>query len=67
MSTSTEQIEIRITYLEQANAELSDVVYQQRLELQALRAHLSELLGRIEAGQSQATTYSTEDEKPPHY
>jgi SlyX protein len=65
MSTP-EQIEIRITYLEQANAELSDVVYRQRLELEALRAQLLELLGRIEAG-SQATTYSAEDEKPPHY
>jgi SlyX protein len=67
MSTPIEQIEIRITYLEQANAELSDVVYRQRLELQALRTQLQELLGRIEAGQSQSTTYSPEDEKPPHY
>jgi SlyX protein len=46
---------------------LSDVVYKQRRELEALRAQLSELLGRIEAGQAQATTYSAEDEKPPHY
>jgi uncharacterized coiled-coil protein SlyX len=46
---------------------LSDVVYKQRLELEALRAQLQELLGRIEAGQSQATVYSPEDEKPPHY
>jgi uncharacterized coiled-coil protein SlyX len=61
-----EQIEIRITYLEQANTELSDVVYRQRLELEALRAQLLELLGRLDTGQS-PTTYSAEDEKPPHY
>ena len=67
MSTPIEQIEIRIAYLEQANAQLSDVVYQQRRELEALRARLSELLGRFEAAQSQATVYSPEDEKPPHY
>ena len=66
MSTSLEQIEIKIAYLEKANAELSDVVYQQRQELESLRAQLSELLGRLDATQA-PTTYSPEDEKPPHY
>ncbi len=66
MSTPIEQIEIRITYLEQANTELSDVVYRQRLELEALRAQLVELLGRLDAGLS-PTTSSADDEKPPHY
>jgi uncharacterized coiled-coil protein SlyX len=28
---------------------------------------LAMLAGRMEAAQSQATTYSAEDEKPPHY
>lgn len=67
MTMTLEQIEIRITYLEQANTELSDVVYQQRRELEALRARLSELLGRFEAAQTQSTAYSPEDERPPHY
>jgi SlyX protein len=67
MSTPIEQIEIRITYLEQANAQLSDVVYKQRLELDALRARLLELLGRLDAAQASTTTYSADDEKPPHY
>ena len=66
MGTSTEQIEIKIAYLEQANAELSDVVYEQRKELESLRAQLSELLRRLDAAQA-ATTHSPEDEKPPHY
>ncbi|MEO8307527.1 MAG: SlyX family protein [Pseudomonadota bacterium] len=66
MSTPIEQIEIRITYLEQANADLSDVVYRQRRELEALRAQLLELLGRLDSSQSQ-TPYSPDDEKPPHY
>lgn len=65
MSTPIEQIEIRIAYLEQANTQLSDVVYQQRQELEALRAQLQELLGRLDA--AQPTAYSPEDEKPPHY
>jgi SlyX protein len=67
MSESLEQIEIRIAYLERANAELSDVVYQQRLELEALRARLAEWMGRIEAAQGQSTAYTAEEEKPPHY
>ena len=67
MTTSIEQIEIKIAYLEQANAQLSDVVIQQRKELEALHAKLGELLGRLEAEQAAPTTYSPEDEKPPHY
>ena len=66
MGTSIEQIEIKIAYLEKANAELSDVVYQQRQELDSLRAQLSELLRRLDASQTPATQ-SPEDEKPPHY
>jgi uncharacterized coiled-coil protein SlyX len=62
-----EQIEIRIAYLEQANAQLSDMVIQQRQELEALRARLATQLARIEAAQSQATVYTPEEEKPPHY
>ena len=67
MTQSLEQIEIKIAWLEQANAQLSDVVIQQRKELEALHAKLSELMGRLEAEQAQPTAYSPEEEKPPHY
>jgi SlyX protein len=67
MSATLEQIEIKIAYLERANAELSDVVYRQRLELESLRARLTELIGRFDTAQGSATTYSAEDERPPHY
>ena len=66
VGTSIEQIETKIAYLEQANAELSDVVYEQRQELGSLRAQLSELLRRLDAAQP-PTTHSPGDEKPPHY
>jgi uncharacterized coiled-coil protein SlyX len=62
-----EQIEIRIAYLEQANTQLSDMVIQQRQELETLRARLATQLARIEAAQSQTTVYTPEEEKPPHY
>ena len=66
MSTPIEQIEIKIAYLEQANAELSDVVYRQGQELESLRAQLSELLRRLDAVQT-PTAPSPQDETPPHY
>ncbi len=66
-SDRIDQIEIRIAYLEQANAQLSDMVIQQRQELETLRARLATQLARIEAAQSQTTTYTAEEEKPPHY
>ena len=66
-SERLEQIEIRIAYLEQANTQLSDMVIQQRQELESLRSRLTTQLARIEAAQSQATTYTPEEEKPPHY
>jgi uncharacterized coiled-coil protein SlyX len=66
VGTSVEQLEIKIAYLEQASAELSDVVYQQRQELESLRAQLSELLRRLDASQM-PTTPAPLDEKPPHY
>lgn len=66
MSTPIEQLEIKIAYLEQANAELSDVVYRQGQELESLRAQLSELLRRLDTLQT-PTAPAPPDEMPPHY
>ena len=62
-----EQIEVRIAYLEQANAQLSDVILRQQRELEALREQLAVLLQRQEAAQASPTAYTAEEEKPPHY
>ena len=67
MNERLEQIEVKIAYLEQANAELSDVVYQQRQEIEALQRTIAALAGRFESAQAQPTPYTAEDEKPPHY
>lgn len=67
MRERIEELEVKVAYLEQANTELSDVVYTQRQEIEALRVQLDHLAGRIEAAQSAPTAYSAEDEKPPHY
>jgi uncharacterized coiled-coil protein SlyX len=67
MDAKLEQIESKIAYLEQANAELSSVMFRQQQELDALRLLLMEMSARFATAQAQATTWTEEDERPPHY
>ncbi len=68
MDQRIEKLEFKISFLEEATAQLSDVVYEQRQQIEALRAQLAGFMSRVEAAQSQsATSYSAEEERPPHY
>jgi SlyX protein len=61
---SLEQVQTKIAYLERSIAELSDVVFQQHKEIQALEAKLKALKERLEdTGIDRATV----QERPPHY
>ncbi|MGH8301404.1 MAG: SlyX family protein [Steroidobacteraceae bacterium] len=62
-----EQIETKIAFLERANAELSDVVYRQHREIEALRERIAALTARVEAAQAAPEVRTPEDERPPHY
>ena len=64
-----ERLETKIAYLESANAELSDVVYSQRKELDDLKARLTALSARLDSAQPEGggRPYTLEEEKPPHY
>ncbi len=63
-----ERIETKIAFLESANAELSDVLYRQKKEIDELRARLGQLQARLDAGPPEGgTPYTLEEEKPPHY
>jgi SlyX protein len=65
---AVERIEMKIAFLERANTELSDVVYRQQREIDALEAKLTELSGNVAAlKDQQPTEYSQEEERPPHY
>ena len=64
---SLEQIETKIAFLERANAELSDVVFRQQREIEALRAQIAALAVRVEAAQSDTDVRTPEEERPPHY
>ena len=62
-----EQIETKIAFLERANAELSDVVFRQHQDIEALRAQIAGLAARLDAAQAEATVRRPEEERPPHY
>ena len=62
-----ERLESKIAYLERANNELSDVVYRQHREIQALRARFDALAERFDAVTTADERRTPEDERPPHY
>ena len=49
---TVERLELKLAFLERANAELSDVVYSQHKQLEALREGLRTLAGKLDAGQT---------------
>lgn len=67
MNETIERLEMKVAYLEVANTELSDAVYRQQKELDALREHLATLVGRFDDAQNKTPEWTDEDEKPPHY
>ncbi|MGC1457764.1 MAG: SlyX family protein [Steroidobacteraceae bacterium] len=62
-----ERLELKLAFLERANAELSDVVYRQHKELEGLREGLRVLAEKLDARQSTESARRPEDERPPHY
>jgi SlyX protein len=68
MSTEAlERLETKIAFLERANGELSDVVYRQHRQIEALRSRLEALAERVSAMHSPEPASKPEDERPPHY
>jgi uncharacterized coiled-coil protein SlyX len=63
---SLELVQSKIAYLERAMAELSDVVFRQHKEIQALEAQLKSVREGLDAARSQEAR-PAEQERPPHY
>jgi len=61
-----ERVETKIAYLEQAMAELSDVVFRQHKEILALEAQIKALKDRL-AAPAVEDARTLEQERPPHY
>jgi SlyX protein len=64
---TVERLELKLAFLERANAELSDVVYRQHKELEQLRAGLRALAEKLDSRQTPEPERRPEDERPPHY
>jgi SlyX protein len=64
---TVERLELKLAFLERANAELSDVVYRQHKEIEELRAGLRGLAEKLDSRQTQEPARRPEDERPPHY
>jgi uncharacterized coiled-coil protein SlyX len=64
---TSERIEMKLAYLEQANQELSDVVYRQEQEIQKLVLQLAALSNRMDSMRGAPEQYTAEEERPPHY
>jgi SlyX protein len=61
---SLERVESKIAFLERSIAELSDVVFRQHQEIQALEAKLKALKERMEDTSADRVIVQ---ERPPHY
>ena len=64
---TVEQIQTKITFLENAAAELSDVVFRQQREIQALEAQIKVIVSRLSGAQADEAPRPPEHERPPHY
>jgi uncharacterized coiled-coil protein SlyX len=62
-----EQIQTKIAFLERAASELSDTVFRQHREIQALEAKLNAVVDRLSAAQADEGPRPPEQELPPHY
>ncbi|MGA3156510.1 MAG: SlyX family protein [Steroidobacteraceae bacterium] len=67
MNEAVERLEIKVAYLERANAELSDELYRQRQLLDALVSRHADLLRRLDETAAAPASADPLSEKPPHY
>ncbi len=62
-----ELIQSKIAFLERANGELSDQLYRQHREIEALTRRLQELADRLNSAVSEERVRAPDEERPPHY
>jgi SlyX protein len=62
-----EALETKVAHLERTTQELSDVLYRQQRELDALTGRLRQLLEQAQSPQPDAPDAATRIEIPPHY
>lgn len=65
--SALEKIELKIAFLENAYQELSDVVYRQQREIEALQFQLAISQRQLDEMKADQVAPRPEDERPPHY
>ncbi len=61
------ELEIKMSYQEDALSALNDVIYQQQTRIDGLEALLSQYRQHIDGMTSEAPGYLSTEQKPPHY
>lgn len=68
MSNSINELEIKVAFLEDTLAKLSDEFYQQQRELDSLKAQYDGLINKVRTlGDNESASTDVLDERPPHY
>ena len=61
------ELEVRFTHQDEALRSLSDVIYEQQLELTRVLKRVEELEKKLLGAQEPVAPRNPEDEVPPHY
>jgi len=61
------EVQSKIAHLERAVNELSDVVFRQHREIQALEGQMKAVKEKLQGGAPEESIRTPEQERPPHY
>jgi uncharacterized coiled-coil protein SlyX len=61
------EVQSKIAHLERAVNELSDMVFRQHKEIQALESQVKAVKEKLQGGILEESTRTPEQERPPHY
>ena len=61
------ELEIKVSYQEDALSALNDVIYQQQTRIQALEVLLAQYRQYFDNAVNEPSCHFSRDEKPPHY
>lgn len=61
------ELEIKVSYQEDALNTLNDVIYQQQTRIDALEASLAQYRQYFDNAMHEPSGHASGDEKPPHY
>ena len=68
MSNNSQELEVKVAFLEESLSQLSDEFYRQQKELDVLKSNYTSVINKLRSLQdSDSSSTEVLDEKPPHY